>query len=82
MKTIINAIVVTTLLAATQVSAEVSKPYGVFNPLAMFSLPAENTLKRVDSAFYNYGHRGYEFVVEAFPMPEEKLPQQLASLDR
>ncbi len=82
MKTIINTIVALTFLATTQVSAEVSKPYAVFNPLAMFSLPAKNTLQRVDSAFYNYGHRGYEFVVEAFPTPEEKLPQQLASLDR
>ncbi len=82
MKTIINTIAVTALLTAASASAEVSKPYGVFNPLSLFNSATHKPAHKVDSAFYNYGNQGYEFVVEAMPILTPKLPQQLASLSR
>ena len=78
----INTIALALLLVATGVSAEVSKPYGVFNPLAMFDLLPKASMQKADDAFYNYGNRGYDFVVEALPTPVSKLPRQLASLEK
>lgn len=78
----LNTIVLTLLLSSTSALADVYKPYGVFNPLAIFeSLPKPSTQK-ADSAFYNYGNRGYEFVVSAMPIPSVKLPKQIASLEQ
>ncbi|RUM76919.1 MAG: hypothetical protein DSZ18_03530 [Candidatus Thioglobus sp.] len=78
----INTIALALLLAATSASAEASKPYGVFNPLAMFDLVPRTPMQRADSAFYNYGNKGYDFVVEALPMPVVSVPHQVASLDK
>lgn len=78
----INMIALTLLLAATGASAEASKPYGVFNPLAMFGFTSKTPMQRADSAFYNYGNKGYDFVVEAFPTPRVSVPRQIASLDK
>ena len=78
-----NTIALALLLAATSVAAEVSKPYSVFNPLAMFDLASKAHTQKADSAFYNYGNKGYDFVVEAaLPMLVVKVPQQVASLER
>jgi hypothetical protein len=81
MKTILNIIAMTTLLV-TNVSAEVVTPYGVFNPLAMFDASADKKTPELNSAFYNYGNQGYDFVVNSTPVITPSLPTQLASLDR
>lgn len=81
MKTILNILALTTLLT-TNVVAEVSKPYGVFNPLAMFEQSAHQKIHQTNSAFYNYGNQGYDFVVSAAPVLVPKIPTQLASLER
>jgi len=81
MKTILNIIAITTLVV-TNVSAEVVTPYGVFNPLAMFDASAYNKTPELNSAFYNYGNQGYDFVVNSAPAIVPTLPTQLASLDR
>ena len=78
----INSIALTLLLVATGASAEASKPYGVFNPLAMFDHSPRTHMQKADSAFFNYGNKGYDFVVEALPMKVVKAPQQVASLDK
>jgi hypothetical protein len=78
----INTIALALLLAATGASAEVFKPYGVFNPLAMFDLTPKAHMQKADSAFYNYGNKGYDFVVEALPTLVIKAPQQVASLEK
>jgi len=78
----INTIILALLLAATGVSAEVSKPYAVFNPLAMFSFMPKSTAQSANSAFYNYGNKGYDFIVEELPMPVVKVPRQVASLEK
>jgi len=54
----------------------------VFNPLTMFENSVHQQVHRANSAFYNYGNSGYDFVVEAAPMPAAKLPHQFASLDQ
>ncbi|CAC9589610.1 hypothetical protein [uncultured Gammaproteobacteria bacterium] len=82
MKLILNTFAVTTLLLAASTSAQSSAPYATFNPLAMFEAPAHNQVQQVNSAFYNYGNKGYDFVVESAPMSVAKLPQQVASLGR
>ncbi len=82
MKLMINTIALTLLFVATGASAEDSKPYGVFNPLAMFDLAPRTNMQKADSAFFNYGNKGYDFVVEALPMTVVKAPQQVASLDK
>jgi len=82
MKLMINTIALTLLFVATVASAEDSKPYGVFNPLAMFDLAPRTHMQKADSAFFNYGNKGYDFVVEALPMAAVKVPQQVASLDK
>jgi hypothetical protein len=82
MKLMINTIALTLLFVATGASAEDSKPYGVFNPLAMFDLAPRTHMQKADSAFFNYGNKGYDFVVEALPMTVVKAPQQVASLDK
>jgi len=81
MKTILNIIAMTTLLV-TNVSAEVVSPYGVFNPLAMFDASADKKTPELNSAFYNYGNQGYDFVVNSTPVITPSLPTQLAILDR
>jgi hypothetical protein len=81
MKTILNIIAMTTLLV-TNVSAEVVSPYGVFNPLAMFDASEDKKPSELNSAFYNYGNQGYDFVVNSTPVITPLLPTQLASLDR
>ena len=81
MKTILNIIAMTTLLV-TNVSAEVVTPYGVFNPLAMFDTSAYKKSSESNSAFYNYGNQGYDFVVNSIPAVAPTLQTQLASLDR
>jgi hypothetical protein len=53
----------------------------VFIPLAMFHLVPKTPMQRADSAFYNYGNKGYDFVVEALPISVASLPHQVASLD-
>ena len=78
----INTIALALLLAVTSASAEASKPYGVFNPLSIFDLLPKTSMQKADGAFYNYGNRGYDFVVEALPIPVAKLPRQLASLEK
>ncbi len=78
MKLILNTFALITLFVAANASAKTSAPYAVFNPLAMFEISTQ--VQQADSAFYNYGNRGYGFVVKS--MPESKLPQQLASLNR
>ncbi|MCS5590266.1 MAG: hypothetical protein NZ824_09905 [Candidatus Thioglobus sp.] len=78
----INTIALALLLSTTGASAEVSKPYGVFNPLAMFDFTPRTPMQRADSALYNYGNKGYDFVVEALPVPVVKMPQQIARLDK
>ena len=82
MKLMINTIALTLLFVVTGASAEDSKPYGVFNPLAMFDLAPKTHMQKADSAFFNYGNKGYDFVVEALPMTVDKAPQQVASLDK
>ncbi|MCS5586594.1 MAG: hypothetical protein NZ702_03730 [Gammaproteobacteria bacterium] len=82
MKLMINVITLALLLTATGASAEISKPYGVFNPLAMFDFSPKTPMQRADSAFYNYGNKGYDFVVEALPVLVVKAPQQMARLDK
>ncbi len=81
MKTILNILALTILLA-TNVVAEVSVPYGVFNPLAMFEKSVHQQAHQTNSAFYNYGNQGYDFVVNATPTLAPKVPTQLASLER
>lgn len=82
MKLMINSIALTLLLVATGASAEASKSYGVFNPLAMFDLVPKAHRQKEDSAFYNYGNKGYDFVVEAIlPVPLVR-PRQLAILKK
>ncbi len=76
----INTIALALLLAATSASAEASKPYAVFNPLVMFDLVPKTPMQRADSAFYNYGNKGYDFVVKALPTPVASVPHQVASL--
>ncbi len=71
-----------TTLLVTNVSAEVVSPYGVFNPLAMFDASAYKNTSELNSAFYNYGNQGYDFVVNSAPAITPSLPTQLASLDR
>ena len=78
-----NTIALALLLAATSVAAEVSKPYSVFNPLAMFDLASKAHTQKADSAFYNYGNKSYDFVVkEALPTLIVKTVQQVASLKK
>jgi hypothetical protein len=50
----------------------------------MFDLVPRTPIQRADSAFYNYGNKGYDFVVEALPlpMPMVSAPHQVASLDK
>lgn len=79
MKLILNTIAMTILFVAANASAQVSAPYGVFNPLAMFETSVN---KQANSAFYNYGNKGYDFVVGSVSTPTAKLPQQFASLSR
>ena len=81
MKTILNIIAMTILLV-TNVSAEAVSPYGVFNPLAMFDASAYKKTSELNSALYNYGNQGYDFVVNSTPVIAPALPTQLASLDR
>ncbi|MDG2353902.1 MAG: hypothetical protein P8L86_03715 [Gammaproteobacteria bacterium] len=76
----INTIALALLLVATGVSAEASKPYAVFNPLAMFGFTPKIPMQKADSAFYNYGNKGYDFVVGAMPVVSK--PRQVANLDR
>ena len=71
-----------TTLLVTNVSAEVVTPYGVFNPLAMFDTSAYKKSSESNSAFYNYGNQGYDFVVNSTSAVAPTLPTQLASLDR
>ena len=71
-----------TTLLVTNVSAEVVSPYGVFNPLAMFDASADKKTPELNSAFYNYGNQGYDFVVNSTPVITPSLPTQLASFDR
>ncbi|MBT4668501.1 MAG: hypothetical protein HOC17_03055 [Candidatus Ruthia sp.] len=78
----INTIALALLLAATSASAEASKPYAVFNPLAMFDFTPRAPMQKADSAFHNYGNKGYDFVVEALPMPKVSVPRQVAHLDK
>jgi hypothetical protein len=82
MKLILNTIAMTTLFVATNASAQASVPYGVFNPLAMFESSAHQQVQQTNSAFYNYGNKGYDFVVSSVAVPAPKLPQQFASLSR
>ncbi|SMN14726.1 hypothetical protein CRYPA_695 [uncultured Candidatus Thioglobus sp.] len=48
----------------------------------MFETSAYSQAQQANSAFYNYGNKGYDFVVEAMSIPVAKLPQQVASLSR
>ena len=77
----INTIALAIFFAATGASAEVSKPYAVFNPLVMFDLGPQRIIESADSAFNNYGNKGYDFVVEALPMLNVSTPTQVASLE-
>ncbi len=77
MKTTINTIILALTLITTSVVAN-SKPYAVFNPLAMFNAAAQ----KADSAFYNYGNRGYDFVAESINTPEQKAPKHIAILNK
>ncbi len=76
----INTVVLSFLLLATSAFAEVSKPYGVFNPITMFDLSPRTRIQGSDSAFYNYGNKGYDFVVEAMPAPIAKASARYAVL--
>ena len=78
----INAITLALIFAATSASAEVAKPYAVFNPLAMFDLRSQKAMENADSAFNNYDNKGYDFVVEALPMLKVNAPKQVASLEK
>lgn len=78
----INTIALALLLATTGASAEASKPYGVFNPLAMFDFLPKARIQNPNSAFYNYGNKGYDFVVKAMPMPTVRVPRQVARLEK
>ncbi len=78
----INTIALTLFLVATGASAEVSKPYGTFNPLAMFDLAPRTHKQKADNAFYNYGNKGYDFVVEAILPILSVRPRQIASLEK
>ena len=78
----INTIALALLLAATGASAEASKPYAVFNPLVMFDLSPQRTMESADSAFNNYGNKGYDFVVEALPALNVSTLTQVASLEK
>ena len=82
MKLIINTIALTLFLVITGASAEVSKPYGAFNPLAMFDLEPRIHKQKADSAFYNYGNKGYDFVVEAILPVLSVRSRQIASLKK
>ena len=82
MKLILNTIAMTTLFVAANASAQTSAPYGVFNPLVMFETSVNKQAQQANSAFYNYGNNGYDFVVASVSMPTAKLPQQFASLSR
>ncbi|MDC9726972.1 MAG: hypothetical protein PSN35_03955 [Candidatus Thioglobus sp.] len=82
MKLILNTIALITLIASANALAQISAPYGVFNPLAMFEQQASKQAQQANSAFYNYGNKGYDFVVESAFVSAPKLPQQFASLDR
>ena len=78
----LNTIVLTLLLTSASALADVSKPYGVFNPLAIFESLPKPAMQKADSAFYNYGNRSYDFVVSAMPIQSVKLPKQIASLEQ
>ena len=81
MKLILNILIMATLLVAANTLAQTSTPYGVFNPLALLQTSAHNQAHPANSAFYNYGNKGYGFVVEAVNTPTPEQPQ-LASLNR
>jgi hypothetical protein len=80
MKTILNILAMTLLSA--NAFADMSVPYGVFNPLAMFENSEHKKTHLANSAFYNYGNRGYDFVVSNSSALTPALPIQVASLDR
>jgi len=77
----INTVVLMLLLVVTSVSAEVAKPNRAFNPATMFDLFPKASTQKVDSAFHNYGKRGYDFVVDSLPNISPKAKKQLASLE-
>ncbi|HIG88880.1 hypothetical protein [Candidatus Thioglobus sp.] len=77
----INTIVLMLLLVATRASAEVSRPYQVFNPSTMFDLFPHASTQRIDSAFHNYGNKSYDFVVESISNSTTKVQKHLASLE-
>ncbi|MBT3277421.1 MAG: hypothetical protein HN373_05460 [Candidatus Thioglobus sp.] len=80
MKTILNILAMTLLSA--NAFADMSTPYGVFNPIAMFENSVHKKTHLANSAFYNYGNRGYDFVVDNAPALAPTLPTQVARLDR
>ena len=79
MKTLLNTLATLTIVITTHAVAEVSAPYAVFNPLAMFENSAHIKAQQVNSALNNYGNKGYDFVVDSAPMLTS--PIQLASLN-
>ena len=72
----------TILLVAANASVNASTAYGTFNPLAMFETSVHAQMQHANSAFNNYGNRGYDFVVAPVVVPAVQVPQQFASLDR
>ncbi len=80
MKFLINIFALLTLLLVGPAHAKASKPYAVFNPMKMFQT-IETYGERSQKELYNYGKQGYDFVVEAFPMPSN-TPKHYAGLDR
>ena len=66
------------LTLTTGAMATEAKPYATFNPVVML----ESLTQQADSALYNYGNQGYDFVVEAIELPGLRAPQQLAALDQ
>ncbi len=66
------------LTLTTGVMANEAQPYATFNPLFML----ESLTQKADSALYNYGNQGYDFVVGAIELPTPRMPQQLAALDQ
>ena len=78
MKILLKTLITLTTVITTNVVAEVSGPYAVFNPLAMFENSAHLKAHQANSAFNNYGNKSYEFVVDSTPLLA--LPTQAASL--
>ncbi len=85
---LIKTTALTLLLIGTSVSAKSEKSDHGFDLSEVFDIFPKTSVKKQDSDFYsysnrvyNYGNRGYDFVVDAIPSFLKTTKNQVASLE-